>query len=129
MTDKEYAELAHKLSAAFSALPQLLDFEKTTADHHAQLERLHNEKARLIDSYRVQARSEAAGEADEIRAKGKSDASAMIIDAQAKVHQHDEEVRAKQKRSQELDAKIERQHRVIAENDAHIDRLRQALAS
>jgi hypothetical protein len=114
MTDQEYRELAHKLGAAFSALPALLDFEKTAADHHAEIARLQNDRERLIDAYRVQALASAADEIGIKHAKA------------------DEEIRKKEAAAQErqdaADADLRRTYKLIEVAKGDLERVNAQLA-
>jgi hypothetical protein len=117
-------EHVETLLAFLPDLKRLGDVTLVEKEHKANIERLKTEERRLIDVHKTQARAELAGEADAIRARTAADTAKLLADAQAKVDAVDAEIRAKQKRLDEINGAIERGESKLAE----YNRVRQSLA-
>jgi hypothetical protein len=121
MDKNEFAQL---LADAWARLPQLLNFEKIAAEHSAELERVKLDKARMVESYKAQALSDAKGQADTILEQARVETRKLLADAQERVDAIDAEVRAKVKLRDQVVGDVERGKARLQE----YHRVRQALA-
>jgi hypothetical protein len=106
---------AEELLAVVPDLERLGDLGKIEIERKHNIQRLTFEEKRLIDSHKVQARSEIAGEADEIRARATADAAKLMADKQQQLDAVDGEIQLKAKRLAQINGDIERGEAKLAE--------------
>jgi hypothetical protein len=106
---------AEELLAIVPELERLGDLGKVEIERKHNIQRLTFEEKRLIDSHKVQARSELAGEAEVIREKAIDDAAKMMADRQRELDAVDAEIRLKQGRLNQINGDISRGEAKLAE--------------
>jgi hypothetical protein len=113
-----------ELKLVLGYLPALLDFEKVAAEHAADIDRLKSDKARMVESYKTQARAELKPERDAVLAEAEAQARKIKADAEEYADKRRAETKSAEKETVQARAELARLEARIAE----FHRVRAALA-